>query len=114
MDIRRDFWSASMSGECPSADARQVPRVCRLEASLMRKKYFGIHVECYAGYRGEEEPRKFSFQQKNLEITEIVDRWLDPGHRYFKVRARDGGIYILRHAVHSGLWELTVYLEGGE
>jgi hypothetical protein len=47
-----------------------------------------------------------------LEVIEILDRWLDPGHRYFKVQAGDGGVYILRHAAHSGLWELTVYLQG--
>lgn len=78
----------------------------------MSKRYYGIHVECYAGYRGEEEPRRFVFREKSLEIREILDRWLDPGHRYFKVKTEDSGIYILRHAVHSGLWELTIYLEG--
>jgi hypothetical protein len=78
----------------------------------MSKRYYGIHVECYAGYRGEEEPRMFTFHEKHLQVREILDRWLDPGHRYFKIHAEDGGIYILRHGIHSGLWELTVYMDG--
>ena len=39
-----------------------------------------------------------------------MDRWLAPEHRYFKCRSSDGGIYILRHGVESGGWELTLYV----
>jgi len=46
------------------------------------------------------------------EIKAILDRWLDPNHRYFKVRADDDGIYILRHDPNAGDWELSVHLEG--
>jgi uncharacterized protein with PIN domain len=47
-------------------------------------------VECYAGYRGEEMPRRFGFAGAKIEIAEVVDRWLAPDHRYFKVRDGDG------------------------
>ena len=40
------------------------------------------------------------------EITEILDRWLDPTHRYFRVRTRDGGMHLLRHDGDSGRWEV--------
>jgi hypothetical protein len=39
---------------------------------------------------------------------------LDPFHRYFKVRATDDGVYMLRHDVISGTWELSVFLHGEE
>jgi hypothetical protein len=65
-----------------------------------------IKVECYAGYRGDEEPRRFEWSGTRLEVTEILDRWLDPNHRYFKVRADDDGVYILRHDTNSGDWEM--------
>jgi hypothetical protein len=65
-----------------------------------------IKVECYAGYRGDEEPRRFAWGGRTLEVTTILDRWLDPNHRYFKVRADDEGVYILRHDTNSGDWEL--------
>jgi hypothetical protein len=80
----------------------------------MAGPYFGVRVECYAGYRGEEEPRRFSWESRRRDVVEILDRWLDPTHRYFKVRGNDDGIYILRHDAGTGLWELRVFLEGAD
>jgi hypothetical protein len=74
--------------------------------------YSRVRVECYSGHRGEEEPRRFSRGGGTREITAVLDRWLDPNHRYFKVRADDDGVYILRHDSNTGEWELSVYLEG--
>jgi hypothetical protein len=42
-------------------------------------------------------------------VVEILDRWLAPDHRYFKVRGDDGAIYIIRHDVAGGYWELTMF-----
>ena len=68
-----------------------------------------IRVECYAGYRGEETPRAFWLGENRLEVKEVLDRWLAPDHRYFKVQADDNDIYILRHEVQSDDWELTLF-----
>lgn len=70
---------------------------------------FEIRVECYAGYRGEEEPRRFWLGEHGIAVTEIIDRWLAPDCRYFKVRADDGGNYILRHDPVTDRWELTLF-----
>ena len=69
---------------------------------------FSIAVECYAGYRGEETPVRFTIGNRIFDIDEVTDRWLAPDHRYFKVRAA-GDTYILRHNVTSATWELTLY-----
>ena len=74
---------------------------------MIRIPFNRVHVECYAGYRGEEEPRRFESKDCRLEVEEVIDRWLDPTHRYFKVRASDDVVYVLRHDVDSGDWELT-------
>ena len=66
-----------------------------------------VRVECYAGYRGEETPRRFSFGERQVEVDEVVDRWLTPDHRYFKVRGDDGGVYVLRLDAVLGRWEMT-------
>jgi hypothetical protein len=66
-----------------------------------------IRVECYAGYRGEQEPRAFTLGERRFAVVEIVDRWLDPRHRYFKVKVDDGRRFILRHDAGSGEWELA-------
>jgi len=68
-----------------------------------------IRVQCYAGHRGEEEPRAFYLGDRRIEVMEIIDRWLSPDHRYFKVRAYDGSVYILRHDEMSGEWEMTLF-----
>jgi len=66
-----------------------------------------IQVECYAGYRGEEEPRAFTLGERRFEVVEVLDRWMAPEHRYFKVEADDGRTLILRHDTASGDWELA-------
>lgn len=66
-----------------------------------------IRVECYAGYRGDEEPRAFTLGERRITVLEIRDRWLAPDHRYFKVKADDGSTYLLRHDAASGAWDLA-------
>ena len=66
-----------------------------------------IRVECYSGYRGEEEPRAFTLGRTRFSVLEIVDRWMAPDHRYFKVRADDGRMLVLRHDTGSNHWELA-------
>ncbi len=67
-----------------------------------------ICVECYAGYRGEETPRRFHLGEK-AEDVEVLDRWLSPEYRYFKCRGADDATYILRQDVSADRWELTLY-----
>lgn len=68
-----------------------------------------VEVECYSGYRGEETPLRFHLGARCVEVDEVLDRWLAPDHRYFKVRGDDGGTYILRHDEIDARWELRVY-----
>lgn len=78
----------------------------------MEAPHLSIIVECHAGYRGEEEPRLLRLGERPITVVEVLDRWLSPEHRYFKLRGDDGGIYLLRHDEASGAWELTVYDSG--
>jgi hypothetical protein len=41
----------------------------------------------------------------------VLDRWLAPDHRYFKLRGSDRAEYNLRHDVASGVWELILYTD---
>jgi len=71
-----------------------------------------MKVECYAGYRGEEAPRRFYLGKRCVEVLEILDRWLDPTHRYFKLRGDDSAIYILRYSTSEDAWEMTLFNGG--
>ncbi|MCP4337994.1 MAG: hypothetical protein GY799_03720 [Desulfobulbaceae bacterium] len=73
---------------------------------------FTIRVECYEGYRGEETPRHFFLKHQRVDVVDILDRWLAPDHRYFKVKGDDGATYIIRHDVTADQWELTLYNSG--
>lgn len=72
-----------------------------------------IRVECYAGYRGEETPRLFWLGAKKIEVQDVLDRWMAPDHRYFKVLGHDKAVYILRHDAVSWDWDLTFYQQAG-
>jgi hypothetical protein len=71
-----------------------------------------IRVESYAGHRADEAPRAFVLGTRRITVAEELDRWLDPRHRYFKVRGDDGDTYILRYDVPTDTWELTLFSAG--
>ena len=75
----------------------------------MQESLFQVRVECYSGYRGEETPRRLFIEGKCIEVAEVVDRWLAPDHRYFKLRSPEGDLYILRHEIRSDQWKLTLF-----
>ena len=72
-----------------------------------------IHVDCYAGYRGEETPRFIILADNKIEVVQVLDRWLAPDHRYFKLLGDDGATYIIRHDGVSGRWEFVLYRAAG-
>jgi hypothetical protein len=78
----------------------------------MQNQPLQLRVECYAGYRAEETPQRFFIGERAFEVTEVLDRWLAPEHRYFKLRADDGSVYILRYDALEDRWELTMYDSG--
>ena len=55
-----------------------------------------LKVECYAGYRGEETPRRLDLDGRTVEVLEVIDRWYGPDHRYVKVRGDDRAAYLIR------------------
>ena len=71
-----------------------------------------IRVECDAGHGADAAPQRFFIAQRAIVVREIVDRWLEPAHSYFKLRGDDSGIYILRHDEASDVWELILFDSG--
>jgi len=68
-----------------------------------------IDVECYAGHRGEQTPRTLILGDRRIDVAEVLDAWLAPDHRYFKLRGEDGDTYLVRHDERSDTWELTMF-----
>ena len=75
-----------------------------------------LKVECYAGYRADERPVRFTFPEKTgalaYEVMEVLDQWYGVGYRCFKVLAEDGNFYILRHQEAEDHWVLDAFRRG--
>jgi hypothetical protein len=65
-----------------------------------------LRVECYAGYRGNQRPLRFTLGERILEILEIEDQWYSPDAIYFRIRAEDGNLYVIRHDETEDRWSL--------
>jgi hypothetical protein len=65
-------------------------------------------VECQTT-AGEAFPVRFGWPQAMREVLEVDDWWPGDDHCYFRVRASDGGMYILRHNELADIWELTFF-----
>ena len=68
-----------------------------------------IGVECYAGHRGEQTPRALILGDRRIGVAEVLDAWLAPEYRYFKLNGADGNTYIVRHDERTSTWELTMF-----
>jgi hypothetical protein len=68
-----------------------------------------IRVECYAGYKADERPVRFTLGEHAYEVTSVEDQWQAPGVSWFRVRANDGNLYILRHDEGPDAWSLEAF-----
>jgi hypothetical protein len=69
-----------------------------------------LQVDCHAGHRGEETPRRLDLGGRRVEVVEVIDRWYGPDHRYFKLLGADGAVYLVRHDETADRWELRLFL----
>lgn len=70
-----------------------------------------IRVECYSGYKADERPLRFFLGDRCLEVKEVTDQWYSPGNCYFRVRADDNNLYVLRNRWGEDvtLWTLEAF-----
>jgi len=68
-----------------------------------------IRVECYSGYRADQRPLRFCMGGRAYEVKEVEDQWYGPSAVYFRVRAADDDIYILRHDQVQDCWSLDAF-----
>jgi hypothetical protein len=77
---------------------------------MLHKK---IKVIAYSGYRGEERPRIFTLHDKEIEIVEILNMWIEENinnrtrKRVFKVKGIDGYRYNIYYDEKLKEWFLA-------
>jgi hypothetical protein len=76
---------------------------------MHEQRLLAVGVECYAGHRGEQTPRTLILGDRRIVVAEVVDAWLTPDYRYFKLKGEDGDTYLVRHDEQSNTWELTMF-----
>jgi hypothetical protein len=64
-----------------------------------------VTVETGTGGR----PRAFCLGDRRLAVAAVLDRWPGAGYAYVKVRADDGGLYILREETAGRHWQVWLY-----
>jgi hypothetical protein len=70
-----------------------------------------LEVHCYSGHKGEERPVRFRIHERVYDVEDVLDQWYGPEQAWYKVRANDANVYILRHctAAPDGPWELVSF-----
>lgn len=73
-----------------------------------------IQVECYAGFKADERPRRLCVKERWLDVTEVSDRWYETGTHpewpaadYFMVLASDDHAYLIKHDLECNEWLLV-------
>ena len=74
-----------------------------------------INVSCHSGFKADEYPIRFTWDDVDFDIVEIVDRWYEAyqqagavGINYFKVKTRLKGPFLLKYDQKQDCWYLVV------
>ena len=68
-----------------------------------------VQVQCYAGRKADERPVRFQLGSREYVVEEVLDQWYGPDETFFKVRAGDGNLYILKHRPAADEWSLASF-----
>ena len=71
-----------------------------------------MRVECYPGYRADEQPLRFVLRGHEYQVSELDGRWFSLGATFFRVLAHDGNYYVLRHDEVQDSWTLDGFRAG--
>jgi hypothetical protein len=80
-----------------------------------RKIFQLIDVESYSGFRPDERPLKFEYNNQQYFIDDILDHWYEgteragsANYKYFKVHTEDGKMFILRYNMRYRTWAIHI------
>jgi hypothetical protein len=70
-----------------------------------------IEVVCYSGHKLDERPVRFRLSGQDYFVEELIDQWYGPQDVFFKVKANDGNVDILRRrsTTPEGDWSLESF-----
>ncbi len=72
-----------------------------------------IEVKSYAGYRGEQSPRAYLFHETWIEVTRILQAWIEEDtvsrarKRCFRCRGSDWKTVVICYLERDDVWYLV-------
>ena len=66
-----------------------------------------VRVQTEPSGEKRKGPAAFTLGEREFRVQQVLDRWDGSDHTYFRVIAEDDIIYILRHDIETGQWEVT-------
>ena len=66
----------------------------------------GELVECHSDYTYAEKPVALVWEDRRLEITEILAEWRTPDEKRFRVRTSDGQEFELSYREAVNEWQI--------
>ncbi len=72
-----------------------------------------VIVQCHSGHKTDERPIRFQLDGQDYMVDEVVDQWYGPDDVFFKLRADDGNLYIVRHRAGADEWNLESFRRFG-
>ena len=78
---------------------------------LCSEENMKLEVDCYSGRKADERPVRFQLEGRQYLVDEVLDQWYGPQDAFYKIRADDGNLYILRRESSSpeGAWHLVSF-----
>ena len=75
-----------------------------------------LEVDCYSGRKADERPVRFRLEGRRYCVEAVLDQWYDPQSIFYKVRADDGNVYILRQQTSTpdATWDLVSFRQTRE
>ena len=70
-----------------------------------------LEVDCYSGRTADERPVRFRLDGHEYMVEDVLDQWYGPQDAFYKLRADDGNLYILRRETSTpdGHWHLVSF-----
>jgi len=70
-----------------------------------------LEVECYSARKADERPVRFRLDDHQYLVEAVLDQWYGPQSTFYKLRADDGNLYILRQQTSTpdGTWDLVSF-----
>jgi len=70
-----------------------------------------LEVDCYSARKADERPVRFRLDGHQYLVEAVLDQWYGPQSTFYKLRADDGNLYILRQQTSTpdGTWDLVSF-----